>query len=189
MRHVLTIGLILTGLCPLTQAKGPQLGVTFPNMKLGLWEVHSEIVGNDAQAEVMRQQQKQMQEMMKKMSPEARAQMQQAIGKQGMHYDPGSGSVKVCIKPERIQSLKQGEVETPQHCSKPVITTRNNGWSFTMSCNEKGRRTDMTGNVTLSGDSAYTSTFNIASQNETGQTKIMAFKQSAKWISAACIQG
>ncbi|MBB5017118.1 hypothetical protein HNQ59_000380 [Chitinivorax tropicus] len=170
----------------MASAQGPQIGMTYPNMKLGLWQVQTEVAGTDRESQGMREQQKKKQGTVKNMSAETKSQIQQAMGRQSAQHESVNGANRVCVRAEQIQSLNQGQVETLPYCSKPEIKTRSDGWSFTMRCNEQGPRTEITGNVVLDGEHAYTSSFNIATQGEDGKMRSMAFQQRARWIAPTC---
>lgn len=150
-------------------------------MRPGLWEITSKISsGNSQAAAAMAEAQKQMAAM----SPEQRKMMESMMAKHGVGMAMnGDGSVKVtyCVTKEMAErrEIPAGQQGKCTSTSTPTAT----GMNVSFTC--ANPPSSGTGQVTLHGDTAYSTTMNVTSSAR-GKQETMTVDGSGRWLSADC---
>ncbi|GAB2875375.1 DUF3617 domain-containing protein [Pseudoduganella ginsengisoli] len=171
---------------PLLAALAAAASFTFPalaadTMRPGLWEITSTIQSGNSQAmAAMAEARKQMAAM----APEQRKMIEDMMAKQGVGMAMnGDGSVKVtyCVTKEMAA---RREIPTSQqgHCTSTSTPTAT-GMNVSFKCDNPP--SSGTGQVTLQGDSAYTTTMHVTSTAR-GKPETMTVDASGRWLSADC---
>lgn len=150
-------------------------------MRPGLWEITSTIKSGNSQAmAAMAEAQKQMAAM----SPEQRKMIEAMMAKQGVGVSMGGdGSVKVtyCVTKEMAARRELPTGQQGQCTSNATPTASGMRVSFTCT----NPPSSGSGEVTLMGDTAYTTTMNVTSSAR-GKPETMAVDASGRWLSADC---
>ena len=156
------------------------LSVQAQTMKPGLWESTSKMGGSPEMAQAMAK----MQQQMASMSPEQRKMMEEMMSKQGVAMGTsGSGMVaKMCITKEMAE---RGDLPAQQqgNCTSTTSDKTSRGMSMKFTCTNPPSSGE--GQLTFSGDSAYTMKMKINSSAQ-GAPKTMTIDSSAKWLGSDC---
>jgi len=147
------------------------------NIKPGLWEVNTKMKSGDGQ---MEQALSRMQSEMAKMPPEQRKMMEDMMAKQGVAMAGNVITAKVCMTKDMI-ARGQMPVQHEGNCTTRRESASGNTVRWSMSC----PKATGSGEMTMSGDSAYHMTMNMTS-TETGKPHNMNMDMNGKWIGADC---
>lgn len=149
-------------------------------IKPGLWENTSKMGGSPEIEQAMAK----MQQQMASMPPEQRKMMEEMMSKQGVSVGSnGSGMVaKVCMTKEMAE---RGDVPTRQQgdCTTTTSDKTSRGMTMKFTCTNPPSSGE--GQLTFSGDSAYTMKMKINSTAQ-GAPKTMTIDTAAKWLSSDC---
>lgn len=174
MRKVL-ISAVLAGLALAVQAD--------PTMKPGLWEVRTTkqlMDGQDMTAQIAAAQ-AQMQEMMGKMSPAQRKQMEQAMGKPAA--SAGQNSQRICISPE-MAARDKPMLPPDARCEPTKLERSGNKTSFEINCASEGRNMRGKGESIASGDT-ISSKMDMVMTDASGRHTMQSESQM-KFIGSDC---
>jgi hypothetical protein len=170
-----TIAFMSSMVCLLSPAWGQ-------NLKPGLWEITSKIGGNPK----MQAQAAQMQELVAKMKPEERQNIDAMLAQQGIKMGTGSDAgamiVQTCITPlmaanHRLLVGQRG------NCSSKTSGRTASGMTIAFKCADP--ESSGKGQVSLSGDSAYSMKMKI-NTSASGEPESMTLDGNGKWLDAAC---
>ena len=171
-RALLTLALALTAVGAQAQKVAP-----------GLWETQTEMkVGNaDMQAQMKRAQ-----EQMAKMPPEQRKMMEEMMAKQGVQMGAGAGgkpSFRYCVSKEQAE---RGDVpqDADGRCKRDSMDKSGSTVRFKFSCTNPP--STGTGEITFSGDKAYSMKMVVEGSSAKGQPGTMEMNSNSKWVSADC---
>lgn len=175
MRHLtpFVVAAALALPCGLAQAQ---------KMAPGLWENQFELGSGNPE---MQAQMKRAQEQMAKMPPEQRKMMEEMMAKQGVNMGTAGGkpSFRYCITKEQAER-NQIPTDNEGRCKQDSLDRSGNTLRFKYSCANPPSRG--TGEITFSGDKAYTMKMVVEGTSAKGQTGQMTMNSSAKWVSADC---
>jgi Protein of unknown function (DUF3617) len=159
------------------------LGAQAQKVAPGLWETQTEMkVGNaDMQAQMKRAQ-----EQMAKMPPEQRKMMEEMMAKQGVQMSAGAGgkpAFRHCISKEQAE---RGDVpqDADGRCKRDSMDRSGSTLRFKFSCTNPP--STGTGEITFSGDKAYTMKMVIEGSSAKGQPGTMEMNSASKWVQADC---
>jgi hypothetical protein len=150
-------------------------------MRPGLWEITNTVKsGNSQTMAAMAEAQKHMAAM----TPEQRKMIDAMMAKQGVGMSmAGDGSIKItyCVTPEMAA---RRELPTGQQgqCSSNTTPTAS-GMNIRFTC--ANPPSSGSGQVTLAGDTAYTTTMNVTSSAR-GKPETITVDGSGRWLSADC---
>ena len=149
-------------------------------MKPGLWENTSKVGGSPEIEQAMAK----MQQQMASMPPDQRKMMEDMMSKQGVALGAsGSGMVaKMCMTKEMAE---RGDMPTQQQgdCTTTTSDKTSRGMTMKFSCTNPPSSGE--GQLTFSGDSAYTMKMKINSTAQ-GAPKTITIDSSAKWLGSDC---
>jgi len=149
-------------------------------MRPGLWEITSKIKPDNPQAAAaMAEAQKQMANM----APEQRKMIEAMMAKQGVGLSMNGDGVKVtyCVTREMAE---RREFPTGQQgqCTNTSTPTAN-GMNVSFTC--ANPPSSGSGQVTLQGDTAYTTTMNVTTSAR-GKPESMRVDGSGRWLGTDC---
>jgi len=150
-------------------------------MRPGLWEITNTVKsGNSQTMAAMAEAQKQMAAM----NPEQRKMIESMMAKQGVGMSMGGdGSMKItyCVTREMAarRELPTGQQGQCTSTSTPTAT----GMNVSFTC--ANPPSSGNGQVTLTGDTAYTTTMNVTSSAR-GKPETMTVEAAGRWLSADC---
>jgi len=125
-----------------------------PGMKAGLWEikVNKQIMdGKDNTTQIAAAQEK-MKQMLDKMTPDQRKQMETMMGSMGTGP---SGGIRICVSPA-MAAKNEPMVDKDGHCAPAKVNRSGNTSTFEFNCTRDGRTTTGSGTSTYNGDSIST---------------------------------
>ncbi len=151
------------------------------SMKPGLWEVNNKMGGSPEMDKAMAQ----MQQQMASMSPAQRKQMEDMMAKQGMSMGGAANGgmvMKMCMTKEMAE---RNEVPMQQqgNCTTTTSDKTATGMKMKFTCTNPPSSGE--GQMTFSGDSAYTMKMKINSSGQ-GGPKTMTMDASGKWLGSDC---
>ena len=169
--HLLFSACVLAGAC---------LPAAAQSMKPGLWEIHNKMTGNPEIDQAMAEMQKQLAGM----SPAERKQMEAMMGKHGVHMAaPSAGggmAVQVCMTREMVE---RNEMPVQDGCKSTIHQRSGNTIKHSFTCTNPPSSGE--GQVTFSGDQAYTSKMAIKTVSG-GKTETTTMEGRGKWLKADC---
>lgn len=149
---------------------------TTPTMKAGLWEIHLE---REENGQKMPDPSDQMNERMKNMSPEKRAQVEEMMKQRG--YTLGAGGVsKICYSKNMVE---HGAFANQNSCKTDYSKRTATSWKWHSSCPAFGYEGD--GEATF----ADANNFMVKSSGVStiaGKTKTSTTTRTGKWLGADC---
>ena len=167
----------LLAACVLAAAAAPAAA---QSMKPGLWEIHNKMSGNAEMDQAMAEMQKQLAGM----SPAERKQMEAMMGKQGIQMAaPSAGggmALQVCMTKEMVE---RNEMPMQDGCKSTVHQRSGNTIKHSFTCSNPPSSGE--GQVTFSGDQAYTSKMAIKTVSG-GKTETTTMEGRGKWLKADC---
>lgn len=175
--HVATVALaMLLGTQPLSVLAAPPI-------KAGLWEITTD--SQQLNGKPLPDMSAQMNDPMKRMPPEMRAQIEAQMKARGVQMAPGTGSagmaVRTCITQEMLNQNRWQKSEG--QCQNTEMKQNGSTWSWKFTCTQPPGEGE--GRTTFKGSEAYTSDLRITTQRK-GQAQTMTMKHHAKWVSADC---
>ena len=173
-RHTLVIAALLAAPCALALAQ---------KMAPGLWETQVEVGSGNPE---MQAQMKRAQEQMAKMPPEQRKMMEEMMAKQGVQMGAGAGgkpSFRYCVSKEQAE---RGDVpqDADGRCKRDSMDKSGSTVRFKFSCTNPP--STGTGEITFSGDKAYSMKMVVEGSSAKGQPGTMEMNSNSKWVSADC---
>lgn len=172
MKKTLVTALFLTlGTAQATLADG---------IKPGLWEISSNTSLNGQAMPNMEDAMAKMNASMEKMTPEARAQMQAMMAKQGVGIKVNA--LQVCISPERAA---KGDIPTHEDkkCNSTVAEQGKDLIRMTFTCENPPSSGES--ETRLISDSQWHSRITVHRQ-EKGQQQDIHMENDGKWVSSDC---
>ena len=149
-------------------------------MKPGLWENTSKVGGNPEIEQAMAK----MQQQIASMPPEQRKMMEEMMSKHGVTMGANSSGMvaRVCVTKEMAE---RGDLPAQQQgdCTTTTSDKTSRGMTMKFSCTNPP--TSGEGQLTFSGDSAYTMKMKINSSAQ-GAPKTITVDTAAKWLGSDC---
>ncbi len=118
-----------------------------------------------------------------KMPPEMRGRMTEAMRARGVQLPDESGTVKVCLTPESLNSGAWQQTAADSGCTTTFSTRTNTTWKWHSSCTALKAESD--GETTFTSSSSYrtkvTTTVNVQGKPTTS-TRVV----ESTWVNASC---
>jgi hypothetical protein len=151
------------------------------NMKAGLWEMTNKMESSDGK---MEQAMAEMQKQMASMPAEQRKMMEDMMAKQGVKMGAAGGAmqVKMCLTKEM---LAQGQLPVQQQGNCTMTRSPMVGNSMHMSYKCTNPDSHGEGDMSFSGDSAYTMKMKV-NHMQNGRNETMTMNGAAKWLGSDC---
>jgi hypothetical protein len=156
-----------------------------PSPKAGLWELTVTRQTHDGQDMTAQRNaaQERMRQMMDKMSPAQRKQMEAMIGARGGPMGAAGGSTRICVSP--AMAARDKPMVDPQGRCEPGKLTRSGKTStYEFNCKMDGRQTTGVGKSTIDGDTVTTSVDMTSTDGSTTHKTQMESKM--KYLGADC---
>lgn len=152
-------------------------------IKPGLWEMRSEQMLMDGKP--MPDVSAQMEQAMKNVPPQLRAQMQAQMKSMGVEMTGGMGgagtAVKICLSKEMLEQDRWQN--TQAGCTTKTTSLSGSTMKWTVQCTQPPGHGE--GTTTFSGNTGFSSQVNMTTQ-QAGRNTTMNMKSSGKWLGANC---
>lgn len=155
-----------------------------PLFKPGLWEVVSKPTGPGAAQ--MQAMMAAMQERMKSMPAADRARAEAGFAKNGVSFNNGAMTAKMCISPAMAQR-QQLPMQQRGNCNYQTSPPSGNTLSFTLNCTNPTISSE--GSAVFSDSTHYTGTSRTTSSmgpQAGGPAPTMSVESTGRWLGAEC---
>ena len=144
-----------------------------PPLKPGLWQMHQELQGEDAQRMA------EMQQQMKNMPPEMRQQMQAHMKQSGIDMSAGNGDIRMCMTRE---SMEKNDWQGQQgSCKTDVLNRSATSWKWKSVCTQPP--SEIEGEAQFKNDESYT-VKTVMKSSASPEPRRMTI--NGKWLGANC---